>query len=215
MPTGVVGAIVPWNFPLMLLVWKVGPALAAGNTVVLKPATVTRLTALLLAQVAAEAGLPAGVFNVVTGGGRLGSMLAEHVDVAKVAFTGSTQVKRRSRLYRGVDALQFYFNCSISTVLFQLLYFNCSISTVLFQLFYFNCSISTVLFQLFYFNGSISTVLFQLFYFNCSISTVQFQLFYFNFSISTVLFQRPSFKSSDGLASIQCFIQDKADQRSM
>ncbi|KAA0185569.1 hypothetical protein HAZT_HAZT007111 [Hyalella azteca] len=89
---GVVGAIVPWNFPLMLLSWKLCPALAAGNTVVLKPATNTRLSALLLAQIAAEAGLPAGVFNVVTGGGQLGSQLASHALVDKVAFTGSTEV---------------------------------------------------------------------------------------------------------------------------
>ena len=89
---GVVGAIVPWNFPLMLLVWKVAPALAMGNTVVLKPATVTRLSALLFAEICAEAGLPAGVFNVVTGGGAMGQKLAEHPDVDKVAFTGSTEI---------------------------------------------------------------------------------------------------------------------------
>ena len=90
--TGVVGAIVPWNFPLMLLMWKVCPALAMGNTVVLKPATYTRLSALLFAEICAEAGLPPGVFNVVTGPGAMGSMLAGHVDVDKVAFTGSTEV---------------------------------------------------------------------------------------------------------------------------
>ena len=66
-PVGVVGGIVPWNFPLMLLTWKVAPALAMGNTVVLKPATVTRLSALLFAEICAEAGLPPGVFNVITG----------------------------------------------------------------------------------------------------------------------------------------------------
>uniref|UniRef100_A0ABM0GME7 Aldehyde dehydrogenase family 16 member A1-like n=1 Tax=Saccoglossus kowalevskii TaxID=10224 RepID=A0ABM0GME7_SACKO len=91
-PVGVIGAIVPWNFPLMLLTWKVGPALAMGNTVVLKPATYTRLTALLFAEICAEAGLPPGVFNVVTGDGRFGSKLATHPSVDKVAFTGSTQV---------------------------------------------------------------------------------------------------------------------------
>lgn len=91
-PLGVVGAIVPWNFPLMLLVWKVAPALAMGNTVVLKPATVTRLSALLFAEICAEAGLPPGVFNVVTGGGAMGQTLATHPDVDKVAFTGSTEV---------------------------------------------------------------------------------------------------------------------------
>ena len=89
---GVVGAIVPWNFPLMLLCWKVCPALAMGNTVVLKPATYTRLSALLFAEICAEAGLPPGVFNVVTGSGSLGSHIVCHNDVDKVAFTGSTEV---------------------------------------------------------------------------------------------------------------------------
>ena len=89
---GVVGAIVPWNFPLMLLTWKVAPALAMGNTVVLKPATVTRLSALLFAEICAEAGLPPGVFNVITGGGRMGQALAEHEEVDKVGFTGSTEI---------------------------------------------------------------------------------------------------------------------------
>ena len=91
-PVGVVGAIVPWNFPLMLLCWKVCPALAMGNTVVLKPATYTRLSALLFAEICAEAGLPPGVFNVVTGSGSLGSHIVCHDDVDKVAFTGSTEV---------------------------------------------------------------------------------------------------------------------------
>merc|ERR1719350_2341097 len=95
---GVVGAIVPWNFPLMLLVWKVAPALAMGNTVVLKPATYTRLSALLFAEICAEAGLPAGVFNVVTGGGAMGQVLAEHPDVDKVAFTGSTEIGKILRV---------------------------------------------------------------------------------------------------------------------
>jgi len=89
---GVIGAIVPWNFPLMLLVWKVAPALAMGNTVVLKPATYTRLSALLFAELCAEAGLPPGVFNVVTGGGAMGQVLAEHPSIDKVAFTGSTEI---------------------------------------------------------------------------------------------------------------------------
>ncbi|KAG2455773.1 A16A1 dehydrogenase, partial [Polypterus senegalus] len=93
-PLGVVGAIVPWNFPLMLLIWKVCPALAMGNTVVLKPATLTRLSSLLFAEICAEAGLPPGVLNVVTGSGELGSQLAQHPDVDKVAFTGSTEVGR-------------------------------------------------------------------------------------------------------------------------
>ncbi|XP_069462460.1 aldehyde dehydrogenase family 16 member A1 isoform X2 [Ambystoma mexicanum] len=96
-PLGVVAAIVPWNFPLMLLTWKICPALAMGNTVVLKPATYTRLTALLLAEICTEAGLPPGVFNVVTGNGPFGSKLASHPDVAKVAFTGSTEVGRTLR----------------------------------------------------------------------------------------------------------------------
>lgn len=96
-PVGVIGAIVPWNFPLMLLTWKVCPALAMGNTVVLKPATFTRLSALLFAEICHEAGLPPGVFNVVTGNGAFGSMLATHDDVDKVAFTGSTQVGQTLR----------------------------------------------------------------------------------------------------------------------
>src|SRR5262245_65916794 len=92
-PLGVVGAIVAWNFPLLLASWKVAPALAAGNTVVLKPAEYTPLTALLLAECAKEAGLPDGVLNVVAGPGRLaGQALVEHPDVAKIAFTGSTEV---------------------------------------------------------------------------------------------------------------------------
>lgn len=98
-PVGVVGAIVPWNFPLMLLTWKVAPALAMGNTIVLKPATYTRLSALLLAEICHEAGLPKGVFNVITGPGRFGSMLASHPKIDKVAFTGSTgvgQILRKS-----------------------------------------------------------------------------------------------------------------------
>ena len=82
-PVGVVGAVVPWNFPLMLLTWKVAPALAMGNTIVVKPATYTRLSALLLAEICAEAGLPDGVFNVLTGKGSFGSALAQHPDVDK------------------------------------------------------------------------------------------------------------------------------------
>ena len=98
-PPGVVGAIVPWNFPLMLLTWKVCPALAMGNTVVLKPASYTRLSALFFAEVCAEAGLPPGVFNVVTGSGSMGSHLAAHPDVDKVAFTGSTKVRANIKKY--------------------------------------------------------------------------------------------------------------------
>ena len=94
-PLGVVGLIVPWNFPLVIASWKLGPALAAGNTVVLKPAELTPLTALELERIALEAGLPEGVLNVVAGpGSTCGRRLVEHPDVAKVAFTGSTEVGR-------------------------------------------------------------------------------------------------------------------------
>ncbi|MEM1287867.1 MAG: aldehyde dehydrogenase family protein [Pseudomonadota bacterium] len=96
-PVGVVGQIIPWNFPLLMLSWKVAPALAFGNTVVLKPAEYTSLTALLFAEIAQGAGLPAGVFNVVTGDGKTGSMLVEHPDIDKIAFTGSTDVGRAIR----------------------------------------------------------------------------------------------------------------------
>jgi acyl-CoA reductase-like NAD-dependent aldehyde dehydrogenase len=92
-PIGVVGAIVPWNFPLNLAMWKVAPALAAGCTLVLKPATETPLTAIALGQVMLDAGLPAGAFNVIAGGGRSAGMaLVRHPDVDKIAFTGSTEV---------------------------------------------------------------------------------------------------------------------------
>jgi acyl-CoA reductase-like NAD-dependent aldehyde dehydrogenase len=95
-PLGVVGLIVPWNFPLAIASWKVAPALAAGNTVVLKPAELTPLTALELERIALEAGLPDGVLNVVAGPGSVcGQRLVEHPDVAKIAFTGSTEVGRR------------------------------------------------------------------------------------------------------------------------
>jgi betaine-aldehyde dehydrogenase len=94
-PLGVVGLIVPWNFPLTIAAWKLGPALAAGNTVVLKPAELTPLTALRFAELALEAGLPEGVVNVVVGpGSTCGQRLVEHPDVAKIAFTGSTEVGR-------------------------------------------------------------------------------------------------------------------------
>jgi acyl-CoA reductase-like NAD-dependent aldehyde dehydrogenase len=94
-PLGVVGLIVPWNFPLVIASWKVAPALAAGNTVVLKPAELTPLTALELEKLALEAGLPTGVVNVVAGPGSVcGRRLVEHPDVAKIAFTGSTAVGR-------------------------------------------------------------------------------------------------------------------------
>jgi aldehyde dehydrogenase (NAD+) len=95
-PVGVVGAIIPWNFPLLMAVWKVAPALACGNTLVLKPAEQTPLSALELAAIAAEAGLPAGVLNVVTGFGETaGAALVAHANVDKIAFTGSTAVGRQ------------------------------------------------------------------------------------------------------------------------
>jgi len=95
-PLGVVGLITPWNFPLAIASWKIGPALAAGNTVVLKPAELTPLTAVELERIALGAGLPEGVLNVVVGPGRtVGERIATHPDVAKVAFTGSTAVGRR------------------------------------------------------------------------------------------------------------------------
>ncbi|HEX8977752.1 MAG TPA: aldehyde dehydrogenase family protein [Solirubrobacteraceae bacterium] len=94
-PLGVVGLIVPWNFPLVIAAWKLGPALAAGNTVVLKPAELTPLSALRFEQIALAAGLPEGVLNVVVGpGSTCGQRLVEHPDVAKIAFTGSTEVGR-------------------------------------------------------------------------------------------------------------------------
>jgi betaine-aldehyde dehydrogenase len=94
-PLGVVGLIVPWNFPLVIASWKLAPALAAGNTVVLKPAELTPLTALRFASIAAAAGIPEGVVNVVVGSGSVcGQRLVEHSDVAKIAFTGSTEVGR-------------------------------------------------------------------------------------------------------------------------
>jgi aldehyde dehydrogenase (NAD+)/phenylacetaldehyde dehydrogenase len=95
-PLGVVGAIVPWNFPMLITSWKIGPALAAGNTVVLKPSEMTSLTAIRLAELALEAGLPPGTLNVVTGyGPDAGQALAEHHGVAKLTFTGSTATGRR------------------------------------------------------------------------------------------------------------------------
>jgi len=93
-PVGVVGQIIPWNFPLLMLAWKIAPAIAMGNTVVLKPASYTRLSALLFAEVVAEAGLPPGVVNVITGSSQAGSMIVTHPDVDKIAFTGSTDVGR-------------------------------------------------------------------------------------------------------------------------
>lgn len=91
---GVVGQIVPWNFPLLMLAWKVAPALAAGNTIVFKPAEYTSLTALLFAEICQQAGVPAGVVNIVTGDGRVGEAIVNHPGIDKLAFTGSTEVGR-------------------------------------------------------------------------------------------------------------------------
>ncbi len=96
-PYGVAGQIIPWNFPLLMLAWKIAPALATGNTVVLKPAEFTPLTALAFAEICQEAELPPGVVNIVTGDGRTGEALVKHPDVDKIAFTGSTEVGRAIR----------------------------------------------------------------------------------------------------------------------
>jgi aldehyde dehydrogenase (NAD+) len=97
-PVGVAGQIIPWNFPLLMLAWKIAPALAAGNTVVLKPAEDTSLTALLFAELCREAKLPRGVVNIVTGDGTVGEMIVRHSGIDKIAFTGSTEVGRRIRV---------------------------------------------------------------------------------------------------------------------
>jgi aldehyde dehydrogenase (NAD+) len=94
---GVVGQIVPWNFPLLMLAWKIAPALAAGNTVVFKPAEFTSLTALLFADICVQAGVPAGVVNIITGDGRVGEAIVKHEGIDKLAFTGSTEVGRLIR----------------------------------------------------------------------------------------------------------------------
>jgi aldehyde dehydrogenase (NAD+) len=93
-PVGVVGQIIPWNFPLLMFAWKVAPALAAGNTVVIKPAEYTPLTAIAMAEIAEEIGLPKGVLNVINGDGRTGAAIVEHPEIDKIAFTGSTEVGR-------------------------------------------------------------------------------------------------------------------------
>jgi aldehyde dehydrogenase (NAD+) len=93
-PVGVAGQVIPWNFPMLMLAWKIAPALACGNTVVLKPAETTPLTALAFAEICQQADLPPGVVNIVTGGGETGRLLVEHPGVDKVAFTGSTEVGR-------------------------------------------------------------------------------------------------------------------------
>ena len=91
-PLGVVGQVIPWNFPLLMLAWKIAPALACGNTVVLKPAETTPLTALLFAQICQQADLPPGVINIVTGAGATGQAIVDHPGIDKIAFTGSTRV---------------------------------------------------------------------------------------------------------------------------
>jgi aldehyde dehydrogenase (NAD+) len=96
-PVGVCGQVIPWNFPLLMLAWKIAPALACGNTVVLKPAEYTPLTAMAFAEICVDVGLPPGVVNLVTGDGRTGELLVRHPDVDKVAFTGSTEVGRLIR----------------------------------------------------------------------------------------------------------------------
>ena len=93
-PIGVAGQIIPWNFPLLMMAWKIAPAIAAGNTVVLKPAEFTPLTSLMFADIVREAGLPDGVINIITGDGRAGALLVDHPDIDKLAFTSSTEVGR-------------------------------------------------------------------------------------------------------------------------
>ncbi|MFA5537870.1 MAG: aldehyde dehydrogenase [Gemmobacter sp.] len=106
-PVGVVGLVLPWNFPLLMLAWKIGPALAAGCSVVVKPAAETTLTTLLVAELASEAGLPAGVLNVVTGSGaQVGEPLGRHPDVDMVSFTGSTATGRRFLHYSAESNLK-------------------------------------------------------------------------------------------------------------
>ncbi|MBF6589867.1 MAG: aldehyde dehydrogenase family protein [Ktedonobacterales bacterium] len=100
-PLGVVGQIIPWNFPLLMLAWKIAPALAMGNTVVLKPAEFTSITAIAFAELVERAGLPPGVVNIITGDGRAGELLVRHPDLDKIAFTGSTDV---GRIIRGATA---------------------------------------------------------------------------------------------------------------
>src|SRR5713226_8233120 len=101
-PLGVVGQIIPWNFPLLMAAWKIAPAIACGNTVVIKPSKTTSLTLLRLAEIFQEAGLPDGVVNVVTGAGEIGTAIVKHPDVNKIAFTGSTEIgKQLARITAG------------------------------------------------------------------------------------------------------------------
>jgi 4-(gamma-glutamylamino)butanal dehydrogenase len=106
-PLGVVGLVIPWNYPIMMAAWKLGPALATGNTAVIKPASATALSLLRAAELATEAGLPDGVLNVVTGpGGKVGEAIGRHRDIDGVAFTGSTEVGRRFLTYAGESNLK-------------------------------------------------------------------------------------------------------------
>lgn len=105
-PVGVCGQIIPWNFPILMAAWKFGPALATGNTIVLKPAEQTSLTALYMAQLVKEAGFPPGVVNVVPGFGDAGAALVQHDDVDKVAFTGSTEVGKKIQQGAGLSNLK-------------------------------------------------------------------------------------------------------------
>ena len=110
-PMGVIGAVVPWNYPMIMAAWKLGPALATGNSVVLKPSEKSPLTALRLAEIALEAGLPEGVFNVVPGyGAEAGEALALHMDVDAIGFTGSTRVGRKMLEYAGRSNLKRVYN---------------------------------------------------------------------------------------------------------
>jgi aldehyde dehydrogenase (NAD+) len=120
-PLGVAGQIIPWNFPLLMLAWKIAPALAAGNTVVLKPASTTPLTALLFADVCRQAELPAGVVNIVPGPGEIGSAMARHPGVDKIAFTGSTEIgKLIQKAVAGTDkALTLELGGKAANVVFE------------------------------------------------------------------------------------------------
>lgn len=118
---GVVGQVIPWNFPFLMLAWKIAPALAAGNTVVLKPAEFTPLTAMLFAELCQEAGLPAGVINIVQGDGSTGAEITKHPDIAKVAFTGSTEVGRiiREATAGSAKALTLELGGKSPTIVFE------------------------------------------------------------------------------------------------
>src|SRR3977135_288237 len=120
-PLGVAGQVIPWNFPLLMLAWKIAPALAAGNTVVLKPAETTPLSALLFAELCQQAELPPGVVNIITGAGKTGSLLVTHPAVKKVAFTGSTEVgKHIQRAVAGTgQKLTLEFGCKAANIVFE------------------------------------------------------------------------------------------------